>query len=205
MPCRLIVIMLAILLMPSLAIAEEGYLYTNHRLDYVKITKIPKKELAIKLPTHPAAIPVEKMRELLGSIRLSHRLVFNKEVESQSVFNERAVGFLAPYLTEAFQKVGADEQVVFSYLFKDPIVIMRNDRFTVAKAWVKGNELHVEFMKLHAKLEGDYDKRGNFDKVVNRARGLRIELETQPGQVLGASNAAELIIDMHAALATRPN
>lgn len=183
-------------LFPVVASAEEQYIYTNHRLDYVKIERIPKKRLAEKSPTHPATVSVDKMREMLGSITLGRRLFFKKQIKEREVFTERAVNFLAPWLVQAFEKAGADEQVIFSYLMKEPEFVVRNDRFTAAVAWIKGNELHIEFLKLHAKLEGDYDKRGNFDKVVNRAKGLRVELEPQPGQILGADDASELIFDM---------
>lgn len=182
--------------LPTAAAAESRYVYTNHRFDYVRIQAIAKKELAAKSPTHPAVIPVAKMGEMLAAVRLSRRSVFRKEVAAQEVFPERAVSALAPKLVAAFQQAGADEEVVFSWLWKDPEFIVRNDRFTVAKAWVHGNELHLQFLKLHAQLTGDYDKKGNFDKAVNRSRGIRIDLEPQPGQMLGSSNAEELVIDM---------
>lgn len=191
----------ALLLCPQLASAESKYIYTNHRLDYVKLQPIPKKESAEKSPTHPATIAIGKMQEILASLKVSRKLFLRKQVETQEIFNEKAVGFLAPLLVEAFQRAGADEVVVFSYLWKNPQLIMRNDRFTAAKAWVKDQELHIEFLKLHAKLEGDTDKKGNFDRVVNQAKSLRIELEPQAGQMFGASNAHELVIDLAAAVA----
>lgn len=199
---RLYVFVALVLLLPATCLAGARYIYTNHRLDYVKIDSIGKKELAEKAPTQPATLSVEKVRDVLASIKLNRKLMFKKEVATQDVFNEKAVNFLAPRLVEAFQQATAEEEVIFSYLLKDPDFVFRDDKFTVAKAWMKDNEMHVEFLKLYAKLEGDYDKRGNFNKVVNRAKGIRIELEAGPGQMLGASNPHELVIDMnHVAVA----
>ncbi|MBI2346249.1 MAG: hypothetical protein HYV03_05080 [Deltaproteobacteria bacterium] len=184
------------LVLPLPVGAGARYIYTNHKLDYVKLTPIPKKELSAKAPTHPATISTAKMREILAGIKLSRKLILSKEIETQEVYNDRAVNFLAPKLVEAFAQASLEEEVVFSWVWKDPRLLVRDDRFTAAKAWVKGNELHLEFLKVHAKLMGDYERGGNFDKAVNRAKSLRIALEPQPGQMLGASNAHELVIDM---------
>ncbi|MBI4367091.1 MAG: hypothetical protein HY543_09760 [Deltaproteobacteria bacterium] len=181
---------------PTVGHAGSRYIYTNRRFDYVKLQEIGKKDLAAKAPTHPATISVEQMRAVLGSMKLSRKLLFKDEIEHQEIYNERAVNFLAPHLVEAFRQAGPEQEVVFSWIFKDPFFIIRNDRVTVARAWVANQEFHVEFLKLFAKLEGDYDKRGNFDKALNRAKSLRIELEPQPGQMLGASNAHELVLDL---------
>lgn len=195
------VMVLVCCLLPAFAAAESKYIYTNHRLDYVKLQPIPKKILAGKAPTHPATIAIGKMQEILASLKVSRKLFLRKQVETQEIFNEKAVAFLAPLLVEAFQRASAEDEVVFSYLWKNPQLIMRNDRFTAAKAWVKDQEMHIEFLKLHAKLEGDTDKKGNFDRVVNQAKSLRIELEPQAGQMFGASNPHELVIDLAAAVA----
>jgi hypothetical protein len=88
------------------------------------------------------------------------------------------------------------EKLVISYLSKDPIFILRNDRLNIADCWISGNELHVDFKKLFAKITGDIDKRGNETKAASRAKGLRVRLELGPGQKMAMSNPEEIILDL---------
>ena len=188
-------------LVSSQVLAKKStYIYTDYRFNFVKLEEVDKKEAEQLAATHPYILKEEQIRKILGEIKLSRSFVMKKEVETQEVFSDRAINFLAHKIVEAFAKATPGEKVIISYLSKEPDFILRNDRLTIADLWVHENELHIEFEKLAAKLTGDYDKMGDFSKVVARSRGLRISLEIGEGQGLGSS-ASELVVNLNTATA----
>ncbi len=200
---RILVIAVMLGLVAAVADAKnENTIFTNYRLNYVKLVNLGKSEQKDLTPTHPAQITVAKMTEMLSSIRLSRRVFFKSKVEDRGAFDQGAVETLSPYLVEAFKQAKPNQVVAFSYLFKSPHVLARNDRFTTGVAWVKDNQLHIEFQKLFARLTADLDKRGYTSRAISNSRGLRIELETGPGQMLGANNPREIVLDTGATFAT---
>lgn len=150
--------------------------YTNGRMDFVKLEVMKKREAEDRGAQHPATISVDTMKQALSAVLVSEKNLLKKNPDVVQVFNEKATDFLSPILVKAFSKAKPDQMVVFSWLTKDPLVVIRNDRIVIGECWVKDNLLHIQFNKLLAKLSGDYDKRGNFDFVINNAKGLRIRL-----------------------------
>ena len=191
------IVLTVFMAIPAVSFAKKTtYIYTNYRLNYVKTEEVGKKDLKKRGPFgHPYLMAPQEMGGVLSGILLNRSFVISKEVETQEVFDTNAVGFLAPFLAEGLKTAKPNEEIVFSYLDKNPKLVLRSDRITVGKMWVKDQYLHIEFAKLMAKLFGDYDKRGNFAQVVNRAKGLRVSLETKPGYELGSSSE-ELIINL---------
>lgn len=173
---------------------KTTYIYTDNRFNFVKIVEMDKKEAAAMAPDQPFVISSDKVANALKNIKLSRSFVMKKETETQEVFDSRGVTFLAPKISEALASAGAADKVVFSYLVKDPTFFMRNDSVTIGQIWVRGSEMHIKFDKILAKLSGDYDKRGDYSKVVSRARGLRIALEVGEGQSFGDSTD-EIVIN----------
>ena len=184
--------------------AKTTYVATNHRFNYVKIKEVSGKIAEARQMTHPATVDEQGLREALASIKLSRSYLIKKEVDTQQVFEESDINFLAPNLVKAFAQATALEEVVFSYLSKNPIFILRNDRINIAKAWIHDNELHVKFEKLYAKIIGDVDKRGNEAKAISKAQGLRINLELGEGQKYGIDDHEEIVLDMHRSYAKPP-
>lgn len=182
-------------LLPFPALAKTNYIYTDGRFNYVKIESMGKKDLGKFAPTQPAAISGQAMEAALKEIKLARSFLLRKETETQDVFSERAVNFLSSKLVEAFSQATDKDQVVFSYLTKEPHFVLRNDRITIVRSWVKDDQLHMVFEKLLAKIDGDCDKKGNFSKVIARSKGLRMSLELRDGQSYGA-NTDELVIDL---------
>ncbi len=186
------------MLAPAAALAKKvTYIYDNHRFNYVRLEEIKPAEAVKRGMTHPVQLDEQGVRAALASINLSRAYVIKKEVDTQQVFSENAISFLAPNLVQAFSKARENEQVGFSYLSKEPIFILRNDRLSLGEAWVTGNELHVKFDKLYAKVTGDTDKRGNEAKAVANAQGLRVKLEMMPGQKMGIDDPDEVVLDLN--------
>ncbi len=196
---RTVLILMAMIVMwPALCSARKTtYIATDHRFNYVKLKEVKSKELAERNMTHPEQLDEVGLREALKSINLSRNYIIKKEVDTQRVFSDSAIDFLAPNFAKAFSQAKNNEEVVFSYLQKDPFFILRNDRLNLGRAWIDGNDLHIKFEKLYAKVTGDVDKRGNEAKAVARARGLRIKLELGPGQTMGVNDTSELILNLH--------
>lgn len=171
-------------------------IFTNYRLNFVKLDEIKGKNREYIHPSHPATVSVSKMREMMAAMRLSRRAFFKKEkiVKDQEVFDEGALETLAPHLVEGLRRASNDEVVAFSYLFKNPTFVLRNDRFTTGTVWMEGDDLHMEFTKIFARIDGDLDKRGYEAKMVGRAKGVRIVLEMSPGVQFGHSKQ-ELVLN----------
>lgn len=194
---KVMLIVLVAALLPVSAIAKKTtYIVTNHRFNYVKLVEVKSREASERGMTQPKEIDGEQMRAILESIKLSRRHLLNKDVDTQDAFNDSSVNFLAPALVKAFRAATPDDEVVFSFLMKEPIFIMRNDRLNLGTAWIRDNELHIKFEKLYAKLEGDTDARGNEGKEIANARGLRIDLDLQPGQTMDVKDPDELVVDL---------
>lgn len=181
----------------SVALAKKTtYIYTDNRFDFVKIDEMSKKEAENVAASHPFTISEEQIRAVLREIKLARTFIMKKETETQDIFDERAINFLAPKLIEALSKATYKDKIIFSYLTKDPKFALRNDRLTIVDLWASDNKLHFVFEKLLAKLVGDYDKRGDFSKIIARARGLRVSLEVREGQAYGTSTD-EVVVDLN--------
>lgn len=191
-------LMAALVVVPAAAEARKStYIATNHRFNYVKISEVKPSVAEARNMTHPVEIDEQGLKSALESVMLARSFVVKKEVDSQRVFNDSAVSYLAHNMSIAFAQAKPDEEVVFSYLTKDPFFILRNDRLNLGFAWISGDRLHIKFKKLYAKVTGDTDKRGNENKAVARSRGLRVQLDLQPGQMMAANDTEELILDIN--------
>lgn len=176
---------------------EEGIFYTNGRMDFVKLDTLKEKEVKERAPQHPATISLDQMKNYLLSVTVSEKDLLKKSPDIVQVFNEKSVGFLAPILVKAFSKVQPNQMVVLSWLTKDPMFVLRNDRIVIAECWVKDDQLHMKFNKLLAKLVGDTDKKGDFDQIVNRAKGLRIKLLPSAVVAVAGKKGTEAVISMN--------
>lgn len=174
----------------------EGIFYTNGRMDYVKIDRMTEKEIKVRAPTHPATISIDQMKNYLLSITVSEKKLLKKSPEIVQVFSDKSVGFLAPIMTKAFSSVQPNQMVVVSWLVKNPTFVLREDRIVIAECWVKDDHLYIQFNKLLAELVGDTDRKGNFNFVVNNAKGLRIKLITSSVVTATGKNGTEAVIDM---------
>lgn len=175
---------------------NEGVFYTNGRMDFVKLTPLKEKEAKELAPQHPATITLDQMKNALLSVTVSDKDLLKKSPEIVQVFSEKSVGFLAPILVKAFSKAQANQMVVLSWLTKDPVFVLRNDRIVVAECWIQNGQLHMQFNKLLAKLVGDTDRKGNFGLVVDRAKGLRIKLLPSAVVSVAGKNGSEAVINM---------
>lgn len=177
--------------------AKTTYIATNKRFNYVKIKEVSGREAGERQMTHPVTLDETGLRAALASVMLSRGYLISKEVDTQQVFDERAINFLAPNLVRAFGKAGPGEEIVFSYLSKNPLFIIRNDRLSICNAWIHEDELHIKFQKLYAKILGDVDKRGNEARAIAYAQGLRVKLDLGEGQKLGIDDPEEIVLNLH--------
>lgn len=184
--------------------AKTTYIVTNNRFNYVKLKEIKAKEAETLKITHPATLDEQGLRGALSSINLARSYVVKKEADTQQVFDENAINYLAPAIVRAFAQASPQEIVVFSYLSKNPYVFIRNDRLSICRAWISDGELHVKFEKLYAKLFGDTDKRGNEAKLISQARGLRVKLELGEGQKLGIDDTDEIVLSLNTNYTKKP-
>ncbi|MFH1873568.1 MAG: hypothetical protein ABH859_00060 [Pseudomonadota bacterium] len=195
---KLLLITLIMAILPVTTLAKKTtYIVTNHRLNYVKIEEVKREVAETRQMDHPQNITELQMRGILKSIKLNKKHLIGEKVKhDMAVLNEPAINFLAPALVKAFKEAKPNEEVVFSYLVKDPIFILRNDRINIAHLWVNNNELHIKFNKLYAKVSGDTDKKGYSGRAVSNARGLRLAFDIGPGQKMGISDPEELVVNL---------
>lgn len=172
--------------------AESSIISSDYRLTFVKLDKMKKSDAK---NLHPTTFTDDQIRLVLQSIKMNKRMMASSDTEVDTVFSDRAVEWLAPRVVSAFRQVTPGQKVVFSYLSKDPVFIIRNDRVTIGSLWVDDRGLHIHFDKLLAKVSGDYDKQGMNAKTLAHAKGLRIALDRQPSQQYG-DTTDELIFNM---------
>jgi len=175
--------------MPMVALAAKTtYIVNDGRFNAVKLREVKPSVSTSRHMTHPVTLNEMGVRAALKSLKLSKSFLVKRKVHTQQIFNDAAIDYLAPAIITAFEQANSLEEINFSYLSKNPRFIVRNDYVHIVKCWISDNELHMEFRKLFAKISGDTDRRGTERGAMNRARGLRVQLELSPGQSLGASN-----------------
>jgi len=184
--------------------AKTTYIVTNKRFNYVKLKEVKTGIAGERHMTHPVMIDEQGLKAALASVKLSRSYIIKKEIDTQRVFDDRAIEYLAPAMVKAFAQASPTDKIVISYLSKNPFFILRNDRLNIADAWVSGNELHLQFKKLYAKVTGDVDKRGNERRAASRARGLRVNLELGPGQKMAVGNTDEIVLSLNYNYVTVP-
>jgi hypothetical protein len=172
--------------------AEARYLLKNH-LNTVQVKKAPSKVLKHNKLNHSFDFSPQTLKEILMSIRFSKSFMILKDVDNAPLFPERDADVLVPYLVSAFSQATSDEVIFFSYVVKNTKFVVRNDRLTICRAYIVGDELHLEFRKLYAKLLGDYAKT-NEQRLINKSKGLRVALEPTKGQYLSPSDDKTLVI-----------
>lgn len=183
-------------LSPMLAYAAKTtYIYSDRRFHFVKREELGKKDLKERGEVnHPYEFTELQLREMLSRVQVNRKVLFKKEVEESHVFNQTAMEFLVPHLVTAFKEATPNENVIFSFVAKKPTFVFRDDRITIASAWVQNGFLHLEFKKLLAKLAvTNYDKLGDVSKAINRAEGLRVALELGEGQQFGKTTEEILL------------
>lgn len=185
--------------------AKTTYVYTDRKFHFVKRVELKKKELKDREEAnHPYRFDELQLRNILADVHFSQKLILKKEVDAKEVFNKAALDFLVPHLVKAFEEAKPNEQVVFSFITGSAKLVFLENRLTLAEAWVKDNYLHIQFRKLMAKIDTTvYDKFADVSKAINRARGLRIDLELKPGQEFGDS-VDEVLLPLTAATLAVP-
>ena len=118
-----------------------------------------------------------------------------KDIEDRRLFDAKNVEFLAPYLMEALKKASPQQVVVVSYFTREAKSVVMEDRLTVFRAFVKEDGLHFRFKKLYAKLLGDRTTKG-LERSMQEAKGIRVQLEPQPGVALVSHKPVEVIFDL---------
>jgi putative oligomerization/nucleic acid binding protein len=191
-------VMLLAFLVPSIATASD-YLYRrpNNQADYVKLDKVKENKTTGAPYNHPYKFTEEQMIDMLRSLRYSRKNLFGNGEKYRFVYELEYINQFAPILVEAFAKAAQDQRIFWSIAQKRPLFILRNDRLTQVQMWVSGNELHINFIKTEAQLEGDYQAKTTGEKLIDKAKGLRIELEPQEGQKFSFSSSQELILDIN--------
>ncbi|MDO8644347.1 MAG: hypothetical protein Q7S00_05190 [bacterium] len=179
------------LLLPLTLSAATFY---RGRVDYVRTEKAPKEVRQLKL-NHPHLFDEDKLRSILSAIRFNKKILVMKDIENRRVFDDRAVEFLLPYLMQAFSQVGEKELVRFAFVNQDPKVIIQNDQLIACKMFIEGTTLHMDFMKLYAKLLGDYQRKGA-ENLIWDSQEIGVSLEYIPGIQPSQNNPKEVLIDM---------
>lgn len=177
------------------SVAASNYIYRK-RVNWVKTIKANPKDVPLGALHHPyTKITAEQMEAMLLSIKIAKKYMLKKELKTIDVFNSWEARKFAPYLVEALSKVDPDRVVHFSIVNKRPVFILRNDRLTMGNLWVAEDGVHFQFKKLFAKLTGDYESSGEMDKLIRKAKTLRVTLDAHDGQKLSYESPTEIILD----------
>lgn len=178
----------------SVLATKSTYVYTDRRYQSVKRVEVDADDLKDRQINQPYTFSELQLREMLSALKFDKKALFNKNEETDEViFNQPALDLLVPNLAKAFQEAQPNEEVIFSFVTHKPKVLMRDDRLTIAKSWIEGNQLHIHFKKLMAKISNDYDKMSDVNIAISKAQGVRVSILIQPGQQFGKSTDEVLL------------
>lgn len=171
---------LCLLALGLLGCASSKTLYQSpNNIDSVKIVKARGAEAeGLK---HPFTFKPDQIRSILRSIHFNKKILIAEDLGDRQLFEERHIEFLTPHLVEAFKQATPGEVVAVSFFTQSAKFGLGNDRLTIFRAFVKEDGLHLKFSKIYAKMLGDRTTKGAH-RAVQEAKGLRVSLETQPGQ-----------------------
>lgn len=189
------------LLLASVPAFAGDYVFKqpNNQANYVRLESLKEKEVKELGVTMPYTISEEKMIDILRSLRYSRKAVFTDKEKIRNVYEMEYIDKYAPYIVQALAQAKPNQIVAWSIAQKRPLVILRNDRLTQMRMWVAGNELHMDFIKTEAYLQGDYQAHNmQATRLIENSKGLRIVLEPQQGQKFGLSSTEELVLDLNA-------
>ncbi len=196
---RLLQIFSVVLLsVPALAAwGATVYQQPNNPANFVKLEKFRPKGPEVQL-NHPHTFTDEQIRAILRSLKYSKKLILLKESKNRDIFELEYIDKFAPYLIDAFAKATPEQAVVWSVVQKRPYFIIRNDKLTTVRMWIVGNELHMDFLKVEAKLQGDYQAKTTGQRLINEAQGVGVRIEPQQGQKFALDSTETLILDLNA-------
>ncbi len=184
---------------PAVAWGKYVYRQPNNAANFVKLDNVKEKEVQALGMTMPYTFTEEKMIDILRTLRYSRKSLFSDKEKIRSVYEMEYIDRFSPYLVKAFAEAKPNEVVIWSVAQKRPLVILRNDRLTQVRMWVaNNNELHIDFMKTEAYLQGDYQARTpEGGRLIEQSKGLRIMLDPQEGQKFGLTSMEELVLDLN--------
>ncbi|HEX5034980.1 MAG TPA: SHOCT domain-containing protein [bacterium] len=178
----------------SPALAETIYKQPNNQANFVKIEKFKSPDG--ETLSQPYNFDETQLRAILSSLKYGKKLILLKESKNRDLYEVEYIDKFVPYLMQAFAKVKPDQAVVWSVVQKRPYFIIRNDKLTIVRMWVVGSELHMDFIKTEAKLQGDYQAKTTGQKLIDDAKSIGVTIEPQQGQKFGLNSTDELIIDL---------
>lgn len=179
----------------AIGCAKSGYIYRSpNQIDFVRIVKAKKSDRKEGF-LHPYKMDPAGIRAALRSLHFNRELLIREDIQGRGLFEERHVELLAPYIIRAFEKAGPEELVVVSFFTQSRSFGLMNDRLTLFQAFMKEDGLHLRFSKLYAKLLGDRTTQGSY-RAIQGAKGIRIGLETGPGQSRIGFDPEEIAIDL---------
>lgn len=189
------IFLVALVFVSGSAHSAKDYLY-RHRANWVKLEKLSKKQLAGQQLSHPyQEISSEQMAAMLLSITIHKGEIFKSEKKTVQVFSAEEANKFAPLLVQALEQASPNEVVNMAIVHKRPYFIIRKDLISVLNVFVQDSELHFHFTKIFAKLEGDYKQASRLDRAISKAKSVRVDIVTMPGQVL-TSDGKEVIMDL---------
>lgn len=189
---------LVLLSVPALAArGATVYQQPNNPANFVKLEKFKPKGPEVQL-NHPHTFTDEQIRAILRSLKYSKKLILLKESKNRDIFELEYIDKFAPYLIDAFAKAKPEQAVVWSVVQKRPYFIIRNDKLTIVRMWIVGNELHLDFLKVEAKLQGDYQAKTTGQRLIDEAKGVGVRIEPQQGQKFSLDSTDTLILDLNA-------
>lgn len=178
------------------ALAETIYKQPNNQANYVKIEKFKAEDGATL--NQPYTFDENQFRAILSSLKYGKKLILLKESKNRDLYEMEYIDKFTPYLVKAFAQANAKQAVVWSLVQKRPYFILRNDKLTIVRMWVVGSELHMDFIKTEAKLQGDYQAKTTGQRLIDEAKSIGVSIEPQQGQKFGLGSTDELVIDLKA-------
>ncbi len=191
----LLVALLSVVVTAEAKLEDRGYLYKN-KANWVKIVDADAGDSSQVSITHPYnGISAAELEAMLLSIKINRKMVLKKELKTNEVFNTYEARRVASYVVDGLAKASSDQVINFAVIHKRPLFILRNDHISTGNIWMAADGLHIEFTKIFAQIDGDYESATHLNKALRRAKTMRVALEASEGQKLSYNSPMEIILE----------
>ena len=184
-----------VMFVPNVDAKKSKYIYRK-RAEWVKVIKLSQKQMGDVALAHPVSnITTQEIQLILESVEMSKGSGFLNKQKIKNVFSKEEAAKYAPLIASGLKQAQNNQIVNLSIVHKRPQLIMRNDYLSIVNIYKTQEGLHLNFRKIFARLDGDYEQASNMDRAIRRAKSIRVGLAPKQGQKLGVDNNMEIIFD----------
>ncbi len=137
---------------------DEGVVVWQAGQQYIKI--VPKESKAEGKNDHPKTISVDKLRDVLGAIKLQEAGgIFSDETKESPFFASSDISTLASGLSRAFERAKPDEDIIFVVIGRHKGLLAKERKVIGGRAFIQDGKLNLIFGDVYRPEGGSIDQK----------------------------------------------